>query len=43
MRRFSLLLGGVIVLVAIAFGYSRLNTVQTTASYRLETVERGTI
>ena len=43
MRRFSLLLGGVIVLVAIAYGYSRLNTVQTAASYRLETVERGAI
>jgi len=43
MRRFSLLLGGVIVLVAIAYGYSRLDTDQTAASYRLGTVERGTI
>ena len=43
MRRLSLLLGGVIVLVAIAYGYSRLNTGQSAASYRLETVERGTI
>jgi len=43
MRRLSLLLGGVIVLVAVVYGYSRLNTGQTAASYRLETVERGTI
>ena len=43
MRRLSLLLVGVIVLVAIVYGYSRLNTGQTVASYRLETVERGTI
>ena len=31
MRRLSLLLGGVIVLVAIVYGYSRLNTSQTVA------------
>ena len=37
MRRLSLLLGGVIVLVAIVYGYSRLNTGQTVVSYRLET------
>ena len=43
MRRLSLLLGGVIVLVAIIYGYSRLNSGQTVATYRLETVERGTI
>ena len=43
MRRLSLLLGGVIVLVAIVYGYSRLSTSQPAASYRLETVERGTI
>jgi len=43
MRRLSLLLGGVIVLVAVVYGYSRLNTGQTAVSYRLETVERGTI
>ena len=43
MRRLSLLLGGVIVLVAIVYGYSRLNTSHPAASYRLETVGRGAI